>query len=137
MLYYIDIRIQIPGFGSQYSLTMVDSDFAFEPPSDEEYDYEDLNSDEEKDDENSDVEEKGKNHNKKTQSPWDFSSYTESVAEEHARRSTTSIDDKISKFIQQQRNPSDSIPEEEEEMDEDDPTDSEPDRQVSCLIISI
>nr|KAJ0194306.1 hypothetical protein LSAT_V11C800392910 [Lactuca sativa] len=108
---------------------MVDSDFAFEPPSDEEYDYEDLNSDEEKDDENSDVEEKGKNHNKKTQSPWDFSSYTESVAEEHARRSTTSIDDKISKFIQQQRNPSDSIPEEEEEMDEDDPTDSEPDRQ--------
>ncbi|KAI3724128.1 hypothetical protein L2E82_35895 [Cichorium intybus] len=113
--------------GSQYTLTMVDSEFAFEPPSDEEYDYEDLNSDEENDDENSDVEEKGKNHNKKTQSPWDFSSYTESVAEEHARRSTTSIDDKISKFIQQ-REPTDSIPEQDEE-DDDNSTDSEPDRQ--------
>ncbi|CAA0842234.1 DEAD-box ATP-dependent RNA helicase 28 [Striga hermonthica] len=33
----------------------------------------------------------------KAQSPWDFSSYSESVAEEHSRRSTTSIDYKIDK----------------------------------------
>lgn len=102
---------------------MVDSEFAFEPPSDEEIDYEDFNSGGEEE-ENSDVEEKVK---QKTQSPWDFSSYTESVAEEHARRSTTSIDEKISKFIQQ-RNHADLI-QEKEENDEDGSTDSEPDRQ--------
>lgn len=33
----------------------------------------------------------------KTQHAWEFRSYSESVAEEHARRSTTSIDDKISR----------------------------------------
>ncbi|KAL4578793.1 hypothetical protein LXL04_014924 [Taraxacum kok-saghyz] len=115
---------------------MMDSEFEFEPPSDEEYDHEDLNSDEENDDETSDVEEKGKNQNTKTQSPWDFSSYTESVADEHARRSTTSIDEKISRFIQQRNNLSESIPEkdnedegEDEDEDEDGSTDSEPDRQ--------
>ncbi|KAF8659727.1 hypothetical protein HU200_058186 [Digitaria exilis] len=32
------------------------------------------------------------------QSPWEFSSYAESVAEEHARRRTTSIDEKISQL---------------------------------------
>lgn len=105
---------------------MVDSEFAFEPPSDEEIDYEDINSGADDEEENSDVEEKGKSH-KKTQSPWDFSSYTESVAEEHARRSTTSIDDKISKIIQQ-RSHADLI-QEKDEVDEDDSTDSEPDRQ--------
>lgn len=105
---------------------MVDSEFAFEPPSDEEIDYEDVNSGADDEEENSDVEEKGKNH-KKTQSPWDFSSYTESVAEEHARRSTTSIDDKISKIIQQ-RSHADLI-QEKDEVDEDGSTDSEPDRQ--------
>ncbi|XP_024975904.1 DEAD-box ATP-dependent RNA helicase 28 isoform X2 [Cynara cardunculus var. scolymus] len=106
---------------------MVDSEFAFEPPSDEEIDYEDVNSGADDEEENSDVEEKGKNH-KKTQSPWDFSSYTESVAEEHARRSTTSIDDKISKIIQQ-RSHADLI-QEKDEVDEDGSTDSEPDRQI-------
>lgn len=32
------------------------------------------------------------------QSPWEFSSYAESVAAEHARRRTTSIDEKISQL---------------------------------------
>ena len=38
---------------------------------------------------------------KGTQSPWDFATFSESVAEEHARRRTTSIDEKISKARQQ------------------------------------
>ncbi|PWA45522.1 DNA/RNA helicase, DEAD/DEAH box type, N-terminal [Artemisia annua] len=105
---------------------MLDSGFSFEPPSDEEIDYEDINSDVEDEEETSDVEDKGKVQ-KKTQSPWDFSSYTESVADEHARRSTTSIDEKISKFVQQ-RKPVDMVPEKDEDG-EDDSSDSEPDRQ--------
>ncbi|KAL8258270.1 hypothetical protein R6Q59_030311 [Mikania micrantha] len=105
---------------------MEDSEFAFEPPSDEEIDYEDVSSGGEDEEENSDVEDKGKSK-KKTQSPWDFSSYTESVAEEHARRSTTSIDDKISKLIQQ-RNYAE-ILQEKDEVDDDGSEDSEPDRQ--------
>ncbi|MFS8018369.1 putative RNA helicase [Helianthus anomalus] len=104
---------------------MEDLEFAFEPPSDEEIDYDDVSSGgEDEEEENSDVEEKIKTK-KKTQSPWDFSSYTESVAEEHARRSTTSIDEKISKLIQQ-RGHAEVIP----EVDEDGrSSDSEPDRQ--------
>ncbi|KAI4302722.1 hypothetical protein MLD38_038439 [Melastoma candidum] len=39
---------------------------------------------------------KRKGEGKEKQSPWDFGAYSESVAEEHARRSTTSIDYKIS-----------------------------------------
>ncbi|KAK1433108.1 hypothetical protein QVD17_10014 [Tagetes erecta] len=105
---------------------MGDLEFAFEPPSDEDIDYEDVSSGGEDEEENSDVEEKGKSK-KKTQSPWDFSSYTESVAEEHARRSTTSIDEKISKLIQQ-RGHAEIVPE-KDEVDEDDSSDSEPDRQ--------
>ncbi|GKD84646.1 hypothetical protein Tco_1355800, partial [Tanacetum coccineum] len=106
----------------------MESGFSFEPPSDEEIDYEDINSDVEVDEETSDVEQedKGKLQNK-TQSPWDFSSYTESVADEHARRSTTSIDEKISKFVQQ-RKPAD-IVQEKDDDDEDDDDDPEPDRQ--------
>ncbi|KAK3006135.1 hypothetical protein RJ639_017056 [Escallonia herrerae] len=80
----------------------MDSAFAFEPPSDEELDF-----DEEDFSSSSEAEEQGgtlaaaapNRHHKKSVSPWDFSSYTESVAEEHARRSTTSIDQKISKAI--------------------------------------
>ncbi|KAJ0754061.1 putative RNA helicase [Helianthus annuus] len=107
---------------------MMDLEFAFEPPSDEEIDYDDVSSggEDEEEEENSDVEEKIKTK-KKTQSPWDFSSYTESVAEEHARRSTTSIDEKISKLIQQ-RGHAGVIPE-KDEVDEDGSSDSEPDRQ--------
>lgn len=35
----------------------------------------------------------------KTQSPWEFTAYSESVGEEHFRRNTTSIDAKISKAV--------------------------------------
>ncbi|RWW09122.1 hypothetical protein GW17_00027403 [Ensete ventricosum] len=35
------------------------------------------------------------------QSPWEFASYSESVAEEHARRNTTSIDAKITRALQE------------------------------------
>ncbi|KAM0070291.1 putative RNA helicase [Helianthus debilis subsp. tardiflorus] len=104
---------------------MEDLEFAFEPPSDEEIDYEDVSNGGEDEEENSYVEEKGLSKTT-TQSPWDFSSYTESVAEEHARRSTTSIDDKISKLIQQRN--AEIIPE-KDEVDDDVSSDSEPDRQ--------
>jgi ATP-dependent RNA helicase DDX27 len=40
-----------------------------------------------------------------TQSAWDFSSYAESVTAEHARRRTTSIDEKISLARKDRRNP--------------------------------
>lgn len=36
-----------------------------------------------------------------SQSPWDFASYSESVAEEHARRNTTSVDAKINKALEE------------------------------------
>ncbi|KMZ57390.1 DEAD-box ATP-dependent RNA helicase 28 [Zostera marina] len=36
-----------------------------------------------------------------TQSPWEFTAYSESVGEEHFRRNTTSIDAKISKALQE------------------------------------
>ncbi|KAJ0236722.1 DEAD-box ATP-dependent RNA helicase 28 [Hirschfeldia incana] len=51
------------------------------------------------------------------QSPWDFASYSSSVGEEHARRHTTSIDEKISKAIKQRPLP---ISTEEEQEDEED-----------------
>ncbi|KAG2268961.1 hypothetical protein Bca52824_063516 [Brassica carinata] len=55
------------------------------------------------------------------QSPWDFASYSNSVGEEHARRHTTSIDDKISKAIKHLRPLPISTEEEEEEDDDDEP----------------
>ncbi|KAJ4963145.1 hypothetical protein NE237_023084 [Protea cynaroides] len=61
----------------------MDESFIFEAPSDEEYE--------------SVEEEEEENEAHESQSPWEFSAYSESVAEEHARRSTTSIDFKISK----------------------------------------
>ncbi|KAL3639050.1 DEAD-box ATP-dependent RNA helicase 28 [Castilleja foliolosa] len=70
--------------------------FVFEPPSDEEVEYETENESEEEEDELELKEEKVPK-NKKSQSPWDFSNYSESVADEHSRRSTTSIDYKIDK----------------------------------------
>ncbi|XP_010246831.1 PREDICTED: DEAD-box ATP-dependent RNA helicase 28 [Nelumbo nucifera] len=59
----------------------MDANFVFEAPSDEEL-------------ENVEEEE---SETQKSQSPWEFSAYSESVAEEHTRRSTTSIDFKISR----------------------------------------
>ena len=64
--------------------------FVFETSSDEEHD--DFQPEEEEDDEDEE-----QLLNKKTES---FAPYYESVAEEHARKSTTSIDFKITKALQ-------------------------------------
>ena len=63
---------------------------------------------------------------KPAQSPWEFSTYAESVAAEHAARRTTSIDEKISQALRGRRNPS--MPdgsEDEEDDDADDDSDEE------------
>ncbi|KAK3222849.1 hypothetical protein Dsin_009874 [Dipteronia sinensis] len=66
--------------------------------------------------------------NQQKQSPWDFAANSESVAEEHTRRSTTSIDYKISKLLQQRPAPV--------TADEDD-SDSETDRQAACIPLAL
>ncbi|XP_044478644.1 DEAD-box ATP-dependent RNA helicase 28-like [Mangifera indica] len=96
------------------------SSFVFEPPSDEE--IEDLESEEEEQEEGEGDEEEEKVPNRQKQSPWDFALYSESAAEEHTRRSTTSIDFKISKSLQQRSVPI------AKAVDED-KSDSEPDKQ--------
>ncbi|XP_042373868.1 DEAD-box ATP-dependent RNA helicase 28-like [Zingiber officinale] len=55
-----------------------------------------------------------------SQSPWDFASYSESVAEEHARRNTTSVDAKITKALEERvvSHPDVGDDEEEEPSDE-------------------
>ncbi|GAB2219154.1 hypothetical protein Droror1_Dr00006784 [Drosera rotundifolia] len=80
----------------------MESGFVFEVPSDEELEEYD-----------SEYDEGTKPSKKKAQSPWDFSSYAESVAEEHERRRTTSIDYKISKA--RERNLPLEIPSDDEE----------------------
>ncbi|KAL2249984.1 UNVERIFIED_CONTAM: DEAD-box ATP-dependent RNA helicase 28 [Sesamum indicum] len=102
--------------------------FVFEPPSDEEIEHEEETESEDEDEEEAaaeDVEIKAEkvSKNKKSQSPWDFSSYSESVADEHFRRSTTSIDDKISKA--RERRPILTA----EDNDSDENSDSEPHHQ--------
>lgn len=62
------------------------SGFVFEPPSDEEPEH-DLNS--------------GDTDDEASKSAWDFAAFSEAVAEEHARRHTTSVDHKINKLRQQ------------------------------------
>ncbi|KAK9165141.1 hypothetical protein Scep_000332 [Stephania cephalantha] len=79
--------------------------FVFEPPSDEE-----IESDEEDDSVEA----------QKSQSPWEFASYAESVAEEHARKSTTSLDFKISKVREEQALQIPSRLDEDEAESEDD-----------------
>ena len=83
--------------------------FVFETSSDEEHDdfqpeVEEEEEEEEEaaeaEDEDEDEDEEEQPLNKKTESPWDFAPYYESVAEEHARKSTTSIDFKITKALQ-------------------------------------
>ncbi|KAL5986032.1 hypothetical protein ACLOJK_028022 [Asimina triloba] len=54
---------------------------------------------------------------KEVQSPWEFTSYSESVAEEHAHRSTTSLDSKISKLLQERPI---TLPDEDDDDDGDD-----------------
>ncbi|KAM0972576.1 hypothetical protein ACFX2I_020220 [Malus domestica] len=84
--------------------------FVFEPPSDEEYSdaEEQQPQEEEEEDEQEEDEEalKPSRASRHSESPWDFASYSETVAQEHARRSTTSVDFKISKALQQRSVPS-------------------------------
>ena len=115
--------------------------FVFDPPSDEEIEHSEHEEEEEEESvgepesgsesesEGEGEEEEGheearvpKKKKKKTQSPWDFAKYTESVAEEHARRSTTSVDEKISKALKQRSTPLVA------ELDHS--SESEPDEQV-------
>lgn len=98
--------------------------FVFEPPSDEEVELSEAEEleDEEEEAEGEGEEEKPSKRRQK-QSPWDFACYSESVAEEHARRSTTSIDDKISRARQQHSTPL------TEHADDASSSDSEPDKQ--------
>ncbi|XP_047049814.1 DEAD-box ATP-dependent RNA helicase 28-like [Lolium rigidum] len=56
---------------------------------------------------------------KPAQSPWEFSTYAQSVAAEHASRRTTSIDEKISQALRGRRNPSMPDGSEDEEEEED------------------
>ncbi|KAI5353691.1 hypothetical protein L3X38_006585 [Prunus dulcis] len=82
--------------------------FVFEPPSDEEYsDAEEEEQQEEQQEEEEDEQQEGVKPSRlrHSQSPWDFAAYSETVAEEHARRSTTSVDFKISKALQQRSVP--------------------------------
>ncbi|CAB4296146.1 unnamed protein product [Prunus armeniaca] len=82
--------------------------FVFEPPSDEEYsDAEEEKQQEEQQEEEEDEQQEGVKppRPRHSQSPWDFAAYSETVAEEHARRSTTSVDFKISKALQQRSVP--------------------------------
>ncbi|KAJ4842913.1 hypothetical protein Tsubulata_023838 [Turnera subulata] len=95
--------------------------FIFEPLSDEEVE---LSEEEEEQVELEEEAEDDKHTNRPKQSPWDFAGYSESVAEEHARRSTTSIDQKISRALQQRQ----SAPVNNRSTD-DASSDSESDRQ--------
>ncbi|KAM1014756.1 hypothetical protein PS2_044174 [Malus domestica] len=78
--------------------------FVFEPPSDEEFSDADEQQpqedevDEQEEDEKALKPSRASGH---SESPWDFASYSETVAQEHTRRSTTSVDFKISKALQQ------------------------------------
>ncbi|XP_065881941.1 DEAD-box ATP-dependent RNA helicase 28 [Euphorbia lathyris] len=96
--------------------------FVFEPASDEELNLSPAEEEDSDDEQEVEEEAQKKPSGRRTQSPWDFGSYSESVAEEHARRSTTSIDYKISKVLQER---SVSIP----NPDDDDASDSELDQQ--------
>lgn len=103
--------------------------FVFEPPSDEEAENSQPEVEEEEEEQGGgegegEEEEEKPSKRRSVQSPWDFASYSESVAEEHARRSTTSIDFKISKALQQRSAPISTQP------DHDESSDSEPDQQV-------
>lgn len=99
------------------------TNFMFEQPSDEEVEYEEDDSEEEEqeveeDDEDADPKPRT---SKKPQSPWDFSSYSGSVAEEHNSRRTTSIDFKISKVRQQLSAPIAKPIEEDSDSDDSEP----------------
>ncbi|XP_060199849.1 DEAD-box ATP-dependent RNA helicase 28 [Lycium barbarum] len=100
------------------------TDFCFEQPSDEEVEYDENDNEDEEEaqqlSEEDDADPKPKT-NKKSQSPWDFSAYSESVADEHSRRSTTSVDFKISKARQQLSAPIAKPIEEDSDSDDEEP----------------
>ncbi|KAM3304518.1 DEAD-box ATP-dependent RNA helicase 28 [Capsicum chacoense] len=102
------------------------TDFLFEQPSDEEIEYEEDDEEEEQEQEESDNEDDNDKprRNKKAQLAWDFSAYSESVADEHGRRGTTSIDAKIWKAREQL-----SVPIAKPIEEDSDSDDSEPHRQ--------
>lgn len=117
--------------------------FVFETSSDEEHDDFQPEHEEEQDeeaeaeeeeeaedeDEDEDEDEEEQPLNKKTESPWDFAPYYESVAEEHARKSTTSIDFKITKALQNRTVPI---------VPNDDDSESDSDKQeVSTNLLSL
>lgn len=93
--------------------------FVFEPPSDEDR-PEDPEEEEDEDEGQEQEEEGGGGGGEKRQSPWDFAAYSESVAEEHARHSTTSVDHKIAKVLANRSLPA---------LPDDLSSDSEPDIQ--------
>ncbi|CAI0393281.1 unnamed protein product [Linum tenue] len=98
--------------------------FFFEPPSDEEPELS-YHEEDEEDEEEEEEPEQPPHKQRKTQSPWDFAAFSESVAEEHARRRTTSIDDKISRARQQLAVPINNASDDEAS----DASDAESDRQ--------
>lgn len=110
------------------------TDFVFQPPSDEEIDY--VNDD--TDDSGSETEETDPENEenpqsriqKSKQTPWDFSLSAKSVDDKLASRKTTSVDFKISKVIQQRSAPF-TIDNDQENSDDD-----EPHRQVSYILFS-
>lgn len=98
--------------------------FIFEAPSDEEPELSESkdedNEEAEEQEEGDEAEDKPSKPKLKSQSPWDFTSYSESVAEEHACRGTTSVDFKISKILQKSLAPA----------QQEETSDSESDKQV-------
>ncbi|TKY46841.1 DEAD-box ATP-dependent RNA helicase 28 [Spatholobus suberectus] len=115
--------------------------FVFDPPSDEEVELSEREEEEEDEEEEEEAEsgsepeseeeehKEARVSKKKTQSPWDFAKYTESVAEEHARRSTTSVDEKISKALRQRSTPLVSAPDYSSESEPDEQEDYRPEEE--------
>lgn len=79
----------------------MDPNFIFEAPSDEEFEQKSESESESGSEGGERGLEEEETAHQHAQSPWDFASYGESVAEEHARRSTTSLDFKIAKAREQ------------------------------------
>lgn len=110
------------------------SSFIFEAASSDE--ERDLHEEEEESEHDSEEGELSDDESKPqaTQSPWDFTKYSESVAEEHARRSTTSLDFKIDRARQELEVP---VVESEEEEESSDSEVEQNVREIHLLCISI
>lgn len=95
-------------------------------------DEEDSEVEDEDDEEEEEDEKTTKKGSTDAQSPWDFASYSSSVGEEHARRHTTSIDEKISKAIKHRP-----LPISTEEEDEEDVSDAQHGKQVKIQTFNL